>query len=286
MIIPTLNEGNNLRKTILSLQATTNGDYEIIVVDNGSTDGSSDFIETESGDSRIRLFKTDRLGVANSRNFGANKAEGEYVFFIDAHVLFQKGWIEPLIEILNNPEIGLVVPAVSAWGNSQSKGFGMRWCNTRLDVIWLSQRSTIPYQIPMAAGLCMGFRKEYFFDINGFDAGMKTYGSEDLEICLRNWLLGNEVMIVPQIEVSHLFRPRHPYSVNWVDVIYNMLRTVLAHFNNERAERVVTAISSLPSFNKAYRLVMDSNINEVKKHIEQRRKHDDNWFFNKFDIPF
>ena len=257
IIIPTLNEGDNLRKTIESLQATTNDDYEIIVVDNGSTDGSSDFIETESADSRIRLFKTEQLGVANSRNFGAKKAEGEYIFFIDAHVLFQKGWIEPLVEILNNPEIGLVVPAVSAWGNSKSKGFGMRWCNTRLDVIWLSQRSNIPYQIPMAAGLCMGFRKEHFFDINEFDAGMKTYGSEDLEICLRTWLFGNEVMIVPQIEVSHLFRPRHPYSVNWVDVIYNMLRTVLAHFNNE-----------------------------VKKHIEQRRKYDDNWFFNKFNIPF
>ena len=115
---------------------------------------------------------------------------------------------------------------------------------------------------------------------------MKTYGSEDLEICLRTWLFGNEVMIVPQIEVSHLFRPRHPYSVNWVDVIYNMLRTVLAHFNNERTERVISAISSLPSFNKAYQLVMNNNINEVKKHIEQRRKYDDNWFFNKFNIPF
>lgn len=286
-IVPSLNEGDNLRKTLQSLQDTTACDYEIIVVDNGSTDGSSDFIEHENGHSCVRLFKIGRrLGVARARNFGAEQAAGSVVVFVDAHIHFHRGWMLPLLDALAREEVGIVAPGVSAWGNATAKGFGMCWRNVRLDVEWLRRQSAEPYVVPMVPGLCVAMRQDFFREVGGFDAGMVNYGSEDLEICLRSWLLGYEVVMVPQVEVSHLFRPRHPYAVNWTDVVHNTLRTVYAHFNSRRAERVTAALRSLPAFDAAYSLVNDSDIWRRRETLQQKRKRDDNWFFDRFGLSF
>jgi glycosyltransferase involved in cell wall biosynthesis len=284
-IIPSLNEGENLHKTIQSLQATTTCHYEIIVVDNGSTDGSSDFIPRENADSRLRLFKIVRpLGVAGARNFGADHAQGDIMIFADAHIFFPQGWLDPIMSALSHEGVGIVAPGINVWGNPSIKGFGMRWRNARLDVEWLGQRSEEPYTVPMVPGGCVAFRRDFFQEIGKFDSGMVNYGSEDLEICLRTWLLGYEVIMVPHVEVSHVFRSRHPYDVHWLHVVHNMLRTVYAHFNTHRAARAIAAIRSLPSFESAFSLVHASDVWERRRTLEQQRKHDDDWFFARFNI--
>jgi GT2 family glycosyltransferase len=286
-IIPSLNEGDNLRKTVQSLRDTSHCDYEIIIVDDGSTDGSSDFVQRQDGDPRIRLFKTGiRLGSAKARNFGADHAEGNVLIFVDAHVFFPKGWVMPILETLSQENVGAVAPGINAWGNPEIKGFGLRWRNTRLDIEWLRQQCPQPYAVPMVGAACMAFRRHLFQELDGFDSGIVNYGSEDAEICLRMWLLGYKVVIVPQVEVSHLFRSRFPYQVSWTDVVHNMLRTVYAHFNSERADRVSTALRSLPGFEPAFSLVNASDIWERRQMLEQKRKHDDNWFFATFGLNF
>lgn len=287
-VIPSHNEGPNLRKTIESLQTSTTGcSYEILVIDNGSSDGSSNFIDQMNPDPTIRLIKTDhRLGVAKSRNMGAGLVSGEFVVFVDAHVFFPPGWILPLLEILKGEEVGIAAPGVSAWGNAGSKGYGLRWRNARLDLEWLSKRSDEPYPVPLVPGLCMALRTEFFRQIGGFDPGMVSWGSEDLEICLRSWLLGYEVFIVPQIEVSHLFRPRHGYQVDWTDVLYNILRTVIPHFNQERTDRVIASIQSFPGFRSALSQVSSSDVWDRKRELDLKRRYDDNWFFSRFALSF
>ena len=113
---------------------------------------------------------------------------------------------------------------------------------------------------------------------------MIGFGSEDTEICLRAWLLGFEVVAVPHVKVSHLFRPHHPYDVSWADVVYNKLRTVHAHFNPGRANRAIAAIKPLPCFDEASRRIAASDIWSRRRDLERRRKHDDDWFFEKFNM--
>lgn len=286
-VIPSHNEGQNLLKTVESLQTTTGCSYEVIIIDNGSTDGSSDFISQRDPDPRVRLVKTDqRLGVARARNLGADLVRGEVVVFVDAHVLFQPDWVLPLLEALKREDVAIAAPGVSAWGNVGAKGYGMRWRNARLDIEWLSKKSNEPYAVPLVPGLCMGLRTEFFKQIGGFDPGMVNWGSEDLEICLRAWLLGYEVLLVPDIEVSHLFRPRHIYPVDWTDVLYNILRTVFMHFNQVRSDRVVASVRSFPGFGAALRQVNSSDIWDRRRDLDLKRRYDDNWFFNKFALNF
>jgi len=286
IVIPTLNEGKNLRKTIQSLQETTRCDYEIIIVDNGSTDGCSDFIMTEINDPRIRLFKTDRLGPAKARNFGAGEARGDFIIFADAHVLFPDGWISPLIKCLDTPDSAIGAPALGVWGNGTAKGYGFRWRNAYLDIEWLSQKMADAYPVPMVGSGCMAVKKDSFDEIGGFDSGMVNYGCEDAEICIRTWLLGYKIFIVPQIEVSHYFRAKHPYEVRWCDVIHNALRTAISHFDEDRLDKVLNALKTQPEYEEAYSLVNGGDIWEKRKILFGQRKYDENWFFRKFKIPF
>jgi GT2 family glycosyltransferase len=285
-ILPALNEGANLCKTIQSLQDTITYDYEIIVVDNGSTDKSTDFIEKDNGTTCIRLFKLEKPpGAARARNFGAAFAEGDIVVFSDPHVIFSPGWLGPIIELLQREEMGIVAPAVSSWdAPTTTGGFGMQWTDAQLNVGWLGKRSSEPYAVPMLPGMCLAFRRDFFHGIEGFDTGMLGANTEDLEICLRAWLLGYQVFIVPEVVVSHLFRYDQPYKLQWVPILHNILRAIYAHFNAQRAQRVVAAIKSLPSFTEAYNLIRESDIWSRRRSLQVKRIHDDNWFFEKFPM--
>ena len=284
LVIPTVNEGENLSMTIQSIQETITGSYEIIVVDNGSTDGSTEFIELMD-DPRIRLLKTgERLGVAGARNYGSAFAESNVLIFVDAHMLFPSDWLTPILGVLREEQVELVVPAVSAWGNPHAIGYGMSWKDERLEPKWLGKQSSDPYAVPLAGGCFQAFHKDFFYEIGGYDSGMTNFGSEDLEMCLRVWLLGYQVKIVPQIEISHRFRRSAPYSFGWLDTSSNFLRLVYGHFNERRIERVIAAHAETPSFEEALRRVKISDIWLRKRMLALKRKYDDDWFFRTFDI--
>ncbi|MEO8970889.1 MAG: glycosyltransferase [Ktedonobacteraceae bacterium] len=284
LVIPTLNEGENLSMTIESIQETITGAYEIIVVDNGSTDGSTAFIE-QTSDPRIRLLKTgERLGVAGARNYGAAFAESNILIFIDAHMLFPRNWLAPVLDVLDEEQVQMVIPAVSAWGNPHAIGYGISWKGAKLEPKWLGKQSPDPYAVPLAGGCFQAFHRAFFYEIGGYDSGMTNFGSEDVEMCLRIWLLGYQVKIVPQLEISHRFRRSAPYEFGWIDISYNFLRLVYAHFNEQRIERVLAAHTATPSFDEALQRVKISDIWLKRRTLELKRKYDDDWFFRTFDI--
>lgn len=284
LIIPTLNEGENLSMTIESIQETITGSYEIIVVDNGSTDDSTKFIE-QAENSRIRLLKTgERLGVAGARNFGAAFAESDVLIFIDAHMLFPQNWLTPILDVLHEQQVQLVVPAVSAWGNPHAIGYGISWKGEKLEPKWLGKQSSDPYPVPLAGGCFQAFHRAFFYEIGGYDSGMTNFGSEDLEMCIRVWLLGYQVKIVPQVEISHRFRRTAPFEFGWIDISYNFLRLVYAHFNEQRIDRVLAAHTATPSFDEALKRIKISDIWFKRRTLELKRIYDDDWFFRTFDI--
>ena len=83
VIIPTYNRKHFLSDAIDSCQSQTYDNLEVIVADDGSTDGTADFIRNKYGDS-IRLLAGSNQGPAIARNRGLNAARGEYVHFLDA----------------------------------------------------------------------------------------------------------------------------------------------------------------------------------------------------------
>lgn len=82
VIVPTFNRWPVLRRAIESVLTQRFLDFELIVVDDGSTDGTSE--ELEKSDLPLRLFVTQRKGVAAARNFGVSRSCGHYIAFLDS----------------------------------------------------------------------------------------------------------------------------------------------------------------------------------------------------------
>ena len=91
LIIPVYNTSKYLKVCIESLLNQTFKDFEMILVDDGSTDNSVEIIkEYQKQDSRIRLIKENHNGVGNARNVGLVHAQGKYVQFLDSDDFFEK----------------------------------------------------------------------------------------------------------------------------------------------------------------------------------------------------
>lgn len=84
IIVPIYNTGEYLEKCITSLLNQTCQDIEILLIDDGSTDGSSEICDVYlNKDSRVRVFHQKNQGVSAARNFGINEARGEWICFVD-----------------------------------------------------------------------------------------------------------------------------------------------------------------------------------------------------------
>lgn len=95
VIIPLYNTQDYIRPTLESVAGQTLRDIEIIVVDDGSTDGSLQIVrEAASADSRIRVFSQANQGQSVARNTGLEQAKGRYVYFMDSDDLLDAGALE------------------------------------------------------------------------------------------------------------------------------------------------------------------------------------------------
>jgi glycosyltransferase involved in cell wall biosynthesis len=256
VIIPACNEQPYLQRTFEQFQATLPPRSEIIVVDNGSSDGCADFLADpdlvppsaaprpiDFGDGEagvaVRLLRYDTpLGVARARNRGLDHARGEVLVFVDANVDVPPGWWPPLVEVLNRPGVGMVAPAIGGLGDrAATRGCGMHYYDAFLSTAWTALTDKAPHPVPVVGGTMMVTRREVLDHVGGYDDGMRQRASEDMELSLRLWLFGYELWVVPEVDVPHLFRAASPYPVDGVSILYNQLRAGFLHLSDERLAR-------------------------------------------------
>lgn len=286
IILPNFNEGVRLRQTIASLAETTRAPYEVIVVDNGCSDGSSDFL-FENIDERITLIREpQRLGVVGARHCGAAHASGDVLVFADAHLIFPQNWDSPMLDALGLPGVALVGPAVCNIGELQGPYIcGSVWANAALDVQHLDRPATKDsYEVAAACGGCQMITREQFQQ-TPYDAGMVDWGMEDHELCVRLWMLGKTVRVVPSVLVQHYFREFVPYA-RWENVTYNKLRAVFAHFGPARVASCVGAIAVEPGFEEAFSRIEGSDIFDRRAALDETRVFDDDWYCRRFSLGF
>jgi len=282
-VVISLNEGESLRRTVDNLRDTLPPQSEIIVVDDGSTDGSVDFLG--DGYPGVMLLRpAERLGVAGARNLGARHATGDVLVFSDAHVRVPEGWSGSLLELLDRPNVGAVAPAIGMMqpAAAASTGYGQKWSDASLAVGWLGQQSSTPYPVPLLCGCFLSLRRDVFHEIGGFDSGMVLWGAEDSELSIRLWTLGYECWVAPEVDVQHAFRARFPYEVKWEPVLHNRLRLATMHFGPRRLQRVVERLKKYDEFAAASVRLLTGDLAARRSTLRSHRRYDDDWFFGNF----
>ncbi len=107
VVIPLYNKVNSIESTLLSVLNQSFQDFEVIIVDDGSTDGSAEVIRSIH-DSRIRLISKHNGGVSSARNEGIRHAQGEYIAFLDADDLWETDFLKEIDNLINDfPEAGI-----------------------------------------------------------------------------------------------------------------------------------------------------------------------------------
>jgi glycosyltransferase involved in cell wall biosynthesis len=280
IVIPTLNEGDMLSMTVENiLEVTAYPHVEIIIVDDGSTDGSCDrYHETTRP---VRVITGGRLGIPRARNLGAESARGEYVLFIDAHCTVSANWIDRFIEALAKTDVAIVGPTFTRLEEPEPRGCGNVWINHRLESAWLEPLETDrPYEVPITPGGCQAFRKQTFLALGGFDTGFTHWGYQDEEICLRAWLHGYRVLVDPLVTVAHYFRTKAGYDVDDKDVLYNFLRMIHLHFSPPRIRRCIAALGDYPGLEQSIDRLHATDIFQKRKAMTTARRRSEEWFFS------
>ena len=112
VIVPTHNRSEYLRDAIISLQEQNfpKDKYEIIVVDNNSTDNTPQVVEAcgRNGKKKVVYVKEPEIGLHNARHAGANAAKGEILAYVDDDVICDSNWISELVKPYADSEVGCV----------------------------------------------------------------------------------------------------------------------------------------------------------------------------------
>ena len=107
VIIPTYNRGNRITESIKSVLNQTYSDLELIVIDDGSTDNTSDVVNNIH-DCRLLYYKQDNKGACAARNYGIKLAKGEYIAFQDSDDTWEPNKLEIELDLLESKNCDLV----------------------------------------------------------------------------------------------------------------------------------------------------------------------------------
>ncbi|HEX3032094.1 MAG TPA: glycosyltransferase [Bacillota bacterium] len=283
IILPCKNEGQNIVNTVNSM-LSARGKYlrEIIVVDDGSTDGCCDCLNPPP--LGVRLVTTPGLGAAQARNVGGRLAQGQYLVFCDAHVFVGDYWLEHLLPPLFSGEFMGVCPGIApvenpdmaGWGQTLKEDFGIKWLSKPHQVI----------PVPILPGGCLAVTREAFEYTGGFDDGFRVWGHEDVEFSLHLWLCGFPLAVNPAVLVLHVFRPSHPYPVTFNHYYYNILRLAHCHLSPARQEKIADLARKSPEFPELHRQMLENGAPARREQCHLKRRFDDDWLFNGFGIEF
>jgi glycosyltransferase involved in cell wall biosynthesis len=109
VIIPIYNTEKYIQRAVDSVLSQTYQNFEILLINDGSSDGSSGICENLSNqDKRIRYFYQKNQGVSVARNLGLKKAKGDYIFFLDSDDEWKNNLVEKVVECFQNSDCDMV----------------------------------------------------------------------------------------------------------------------------------------------------------------------------------
>ncbi|MEI7788291.1 MAG: glycosyltransferase family 2 protein [Chlorobiaceae bacterium] len=184
----------------------------VLVVDNGSTDGSAELIRDAFADAELLVLPANR-GYAAGNNAGFRRVmelQGEYVVFLNNDTIVEAGFWVPLVETLQrNSLAGIAVPKIFYSDSPDTLWYGggiVRLSTGLISHVGLRKKDSPQFSRPVttgyATGCCLAMRCKDFQALGGFDETFAMY-AEDVDLSLRIASLGMSIEYVPSSRVWH-----------------------------------------------------------------------------------
>ena len=214
VIIPHYNGVSFIDECLKSLSKTVYRPIEIIVVDNGSTDGSQAFVKKKYP--RVTMLQAPKnLGYAGGCTYGYERSNGEFIVFLNNDTTVDKQWLIHLVRAAKQKNSAICQPKVLAMRQptyfeyaGAAGGYMDRWgytfCRGRLFDI--CEKDTGQYdqavEIFWASGVCLFAKRKVLEEIGAFDPFLFIYYEEE-DLCWRAHLRNYKVVFVPQAKIYH-----------------------------------------------------------------------------------
>ena len=186
IIIPTLNEEENLEACLHSVTQQTYGEYEVLIVDGGSDDGTLEVAESY-GFKVLEAEKRRPHDVAYAKNLGARRSRGDLLFFLDADMVMGPRCLEVFEVYLQDPSVAAVLCRVLPL-----KGRPLERLMYELNNV-ARRFSNLIGVYEFSYFSCPCYRRSCFEKVGGFREDL--YACEDLDLALRARHLGRYIYV-------------------------------------------------------------------------------------------
>jgi hypothetical protein len=210
IVIVNYNGLAHLRECLESVRAQDYPAFEVILVDNHSTDGSLDLTKREFAEFRV-VESQENLGYSGAANLGLAHASGAYVAILNMDVVVEPDWLWPLVDYLEkHPQVGAVAPKIMLYGDRERiNALGQNVHVTGLGFNRLLHRPAAladraPRPVSGLQGAAFLIRKDLLDSIGGMNAANFMY-HEDVDISLMVLLAGFDLYCVPASVVYHKY---------------------------------------------------------------------------------
>lgn len=200
IIIVSYNTKNVIVDCLESILTTNNITKKIFVIDNASTDGSSDFIKDNFPSVHL-VANTENVGFAAANNQVLPQCKEKYVFFLNPDTEVMSDTFSKAISFMDaNPSVGLAGTKIINPDGTLQWSVSYKYPGQRYTA---NELSGLPGKIACVLGAGMIVRSELIKEIGGFDEDFFLYG-EDQDLCLRIRKLGYEIGYIDSATVVHL----------------------------------------------------------------------------------
>ncbi len=208
VVMLTYNRWDLTKESLRLLAETTEPRYEVVIVDNASTDGTLDELDRLSGATILRNPRNLGFGPAN--NQGAAMARGRYLLLLNSDAWVRPGWLEPLIEVADaDPGIAAVAPKLLYPDGRLQEAGSIVWRDARVRQYGdgdLPNRPEYNFRrtVDYASAACLLVRRSAFIAVGGFDPRFAPVYCEDVDLCLALAAGPGRVVYQPRSVVEHV----------------------------------------------------------------------------------